>query len=95
MVLVLANTLPIVEPIPIPDTICSAGLTLMQDVGFGVRFVVCNQETLYEASADQLVVKGKIILPYARIWPGISMAANFMVCAGARLGARSLKLVRG
>lgn len=93
MVLVLAKPLPIVEPIPIPDTICSAGLILIQDVGYGARFVVANRETVYEVGIDQLVVQGKIVLPWNVIWPGICQAMRFMTDRPMTVGSKLLRVV--
>lgn len=92
MALVLASTLPLVEPVPIHDTICSAGLITIQDVGFGARFVVANRETLCDTEADFLVVRAKLVLPYNVIWPGICQSMRFMT---ARPTTKLLRVVKG
>lgn len=68
----------LLEPVPIDDTLCTGGLKLIEDVGFGARFVVCNEETLYEDDSTAFVVKGKLVLPWHLVWPGLVMTANFM-----------------
>lgn len=94
MVLAVAKVLPIVEPVPIPDTICSAGLIAIQDVGYGARFVVANRETLFETGTDYLAVKAKIVLPWNVIWPGICQAMKFMTAQPLSSG-RLLRVVKG
>jgi len=73
----------LVEPVPIEDTLCTGGLKLIEDVGFGARFVVCNEQSVYEdpsaaAGHTEFVIKGKLVLPWHHVWPGLVMTANFM-----------------
>ena len=91
MSLVTEESLPLVEPVPIEDELCS-GLALIEDVaGIAARFVLYHTQTLYEVGATVFVVKKKIILPYAAIPFGVKMTAEFMARRGAR--GRMLQLV--
>ena len=63
MVLILADNLPLIEPVPIDDELCS-GLALIEDVsGIAARFVFYHTQTLYEVGATAFVVKKKLVLP--------------------------------
>jgi hypothetical protein len=65
MALILADTLPLIEPVPIDDELCS-GLALIEDVsGIAARFVFYHTQTLYEAGATAFVVK-KVAVPMER-----------------------------
>lgn len=89
----LFGGLPIVEPIPIEDKLCTA-LVCIEDVGFGARFVLAHRQTIYEAGTICMVVKEKIILPNEWIPPGIAMASNFMARKCVRVaGSHLLRLV--
>ena len=91
MALVTEESLPLVEPVPIDDELCS-GLALIEDVaGVAARFVLYHTQTLYEVGATVFVVKKKIILPYAAIPFGVRMTAEFMARRAAR--GRMLQLV--
>jgi len=91
MALVIAENLPLVEPVPIDDELCS-GLALIEDVaGIAARFVFYNAQTLYEAGATVFVVKNKIVLPYGAIPFGASMTAEFMARRAGR--GRMLQIV--
>jgi len=94
MGLVVAKKLPIVEPIPIQDTVCSAGLVLVQDLGYAARFVLANKQTCYELGTEEVVVAAKIVLPYDVIWPGISRSLNFMT-GSPGIPVKPLRLVKG
>lgn len=90
MALVFAENIPLVEPVPIEDELCS-GLARIEDVGgIAARFVLYHVQTLYEVGATACVVKRKIILPYEAIPPSIEMAVGFMA---RRSGERLLRLV--
>jgi hypothetical protein len=89
MVLILADNLPLIEPVPIDDELCS-GLALIEDVsGIAARFVFYHTQTLYEAGATAFVVKKKVVLPYGAIPFGAKMTAEFM----ARRTGRLLRIV--
>jgi hypothetical protein len=91
MSLVNEESLPLVEPVPIEDELCS-GLALIEDVaGIAARFVLYHTQTLYEVGTTVFVVKKKIILPYAAIPFGVKMTAEFMARRGGR--GRMLQLV--
>jgi len=91
MALVVAERLPLVEPVPIEDELCS-GLALVEDVaGVAARFVLYHTQTLYEVGATVFVVKKKIVLPYGAIPPGVEIAANFMARRAGR--GRMLEVV--
>jgi hypothetical protein len=63
MALVTEESLPLVEPVPIDDELCS-GLALIEDVaGVAARFVLYHTQTLYEVGATVFVVKKKIVMP--------------------------------
>jgi hypothetical protein len=86
----------IVEPVPIIDTLCTGGLVLIEDLGFGARFVLASQQTIYEANIKQNVIAAKIVVPYEVIWPSIHFSAAFMARRQlATGGARLLRLVKG
>ena len=90
MVLILADNLPLIEPVPIDDELCS-GLALIEDVsGIAARFVFYHTQTLYEAGATAFVVKKKVVLPYGAIPFGAKMTAEFMA---RRTGGRLLRIV--
>jgi len=91
MSLVTEERLPLVEPVPIEDELCS-GLALIEDVaGIAARFVLYHTQTLYEVGTTVFVVKKKIILPYAAIPFGVKMTAEFMARRAGR--GRMLQLV--
>jgi hypothetical protein len=90
MALILADTLPLIEPVPIDDELCS-GLALIEDVsGIAARFVFYHTQTLYEAGATAFVVKKKVVLPYGAIPFGAKITAEFMA---RRTGGRLLRIV--
>jgi hypothetical protein len=85
------ENLPLVEPVPIEDELCS-GLALIEDVaGIAARFVLYHTQTLYEVGTTVFVVKKKIIMPYAAIPFGVKMTAEFMARRAG--GGRMLQLV--
>jgi hypothetical protein len=54
MALILADTLPLIELVPIDDELCS-GLALIEDVsGIAARFVFYHAQTLYEAERHRV-----------------------------------------
>ena len=79
------------EPVPISDDLC-AGLALIEDLGFGARFVLYANETCYEAGSPVFVVKRKIVLPMAAIEPGLDMTLAWL--RTARIAGQGLRLVR-
>jgi hypothetical protein len=84
----------LIEPVPIEDDLCT-GLALIEDVGFGGRFVLYARQTCYESASTVLVVKRKIVLPLSAILPGIEMATRFIARrAAACAGERLMQLVR-
>jgi hypothetical protein len=90
MALVFAENIPLVEPVPIEDELCS-GLARIEDVGgIAARFVLYHVQTLYEVGATAFVVKRKIILPYEAIPPSIEMTVGYMA---RRSGERLVHLV--
>ena len=91
MALVTEESLPLVEPVPIEDELCS-GLALIEDVaGVAARFVLYHTQTLYEVGATIFVVKRKIVMPYTAIPYGVKMTAEFMARRAG--GGRMLQLV--
>jgi hypothetical protein len=91
MALVTEESLPLVEPVPIDDELCS-GLALIEDVaGVAARFVLYHTQTLYEVGATVFVVKKKIVMPYTAIPYGVKMTAEFMSRRASR--GRMLQLV--
>jgi len=86
---VLADKLPLIEPVPVDDELCS-GLAMIEDVsGIAARFVFYHTQTIYEAGASAFVVKKKVVLPYGAIPFGAKMTAEFM----ARRTGRLLRIV--
>jgi hypothetical protein len=78
MALVFAENIPLIEPVPVEDELCS-GLARIEDVGgIAARFVLYHVQTLYEVGDTAFVVKRKIILPYKAIPPGIEMTVGYM-----------------
>lgn len=69
--------LPLIEPVPIDDELCS-GLAMIEDLGFGGRFVFFAKQTSYETGTDLLVVKRKIVLPTDVIGPCFERAIDFL-----------------
>jgi len=91
MALVIAENLPLIEPVPIEDELCS-GLALIEDVsGIAARFVFYHAQTLYEAGATVFVVKNKIVLPYGAVPFSVTMTAEYMARRAAR--GRMLQIV--
>ena len=89
MALILQDSLPLIEPVPVDDELCS-GLALIEDVsGVATRFVFYHTQTIYEAGASAFVVKKKVVLPYGAIPFGAKMTAEFM----ARRTGRLLRIV--
>lgn len=88
------NGLPVVEPVPVEDKICS-GLAFIEDMGWGARFVLVSVQRLYEGDQQQICsVKEKIVLPTNAIRPGISMASDFIARKVVRVaGSHLLRLV--
>lgn len=82
----------LIEPVPVDDDLCTE-LALIEDLGWGARFVLVSQQTCYEAGTPVCVVKRKIALPYAAIRPAIGMAIAFMGRRPPRVG-RVLRLVK-
>lgn len=79
-----AHNLSLIEPVPIDDDLCS-GLAQIEDVGLGARFVFFARQTSYEAAAQVLVVKRKIVLPLDVIIPSLETAIAFLAhCEDAR-----------
>ncbi|HEX4114169.1 MAG TPA: hypothetical protein VH020_16670 [Stellaceae bacterium] len=72
-----ANELPLIEPVPIDDDLCS-GLAQIEDVGLGARFVFFARQMSYEAESQVLVVKRKIVLPLDVIIPSLETAIAFL-----------------
>jgi hypothetical protein len=85
----------LIEPVPIMDTLCTGGLVLIEDLGFGARFVLASQQTVYEVGVEQNAVAAKIVVPYERCWPGIHLSATFMARRQVTASARLLRLVKG
>jgi hypothetical protein len=87
-------TLTLIEPVPVDDDLCT-GLAMIEDLGFGARFVCYHRETIYETGESICVVKRKIVLPMEAIVPGVEMTLRFLgrravVVAGSGL----LRLVK-
>jgi hypothetical protein len=83
----------LLEPVPVEDELCTR-LALIEDLGFGARFVLAHNETVYETGQRICVVKRKIVLPYAEIRPGIDLALRFLARhAAAAAGRRVLRAV--
>lgn len=68
----------LLEPTPAEDVLCSGGLQLIEDLGFGARFVVCAKQTCYEEGVPQIIVVGKLVFPWEEVWPMLCSTANFM-----------------
>lgn len=51
----------LVEPVAIDDELCS-DLALVEDLGFGARFVLVSRQTVYESGDEVMAVKSKIVL---------------------------------
>lgn len=82
------------ELVPIEDALCTR-LHVIEDLGFGARFVLTHDQTLYETGAPISVIKHKIVLPYAEIRPGIDMAVAFLARRAVRMtGQRLLRQVK-
>lgn len=87
---------PLVEPVPIQDTLCTGGLVMVEDLGFGARLVLASRQTVYEVNQEQNIIAAKIVLPYETCWPSIQYAAAFMARRQIAFGGtRLLSLVRG
>lgn len=71
----------LVEPVPVDDDLCTR-LALIEDIGFGARFVLTHEQTCYESGTTLTVVKRKIILPKDAIMPGIEMTLAFLAQRG-------------
>lgn len=84
----------LVEQVPIEDDLCSR-LALIEDLGFGARFVLSHDQTVYETGEQISAVKRKIVLPYEAIRPGVDMALSFLARRAVVVsGQRLLRLVR-
>lgn len=91
-VVMLPLDMKLIEPVPIDDCLCTE-LVMIEDLGFGARFVVANRQTCYEAGTPIAVVKQKIVLPYASIQPAVVMTVDFLGRRMGRAAGRSLGLV--
>jgi hypothetical protein len=76
------------EPVPVEDDLCTS-LALIEDLGFGARFVLTTRQTLYETNDALIVVKRKIVLPYEGIAPGVQMAVAFLARRTATAAGKS------
>lgn len=68
----------LLEPVPVEDTLCLAGLVKIEDVGFGARFVFAHTQVCYEDGSEQRVVKVKVVLTWDDAWKGLWMTWRFM-----------------
>lgn len=68
---------PLIEPVPIEDDLCS-GLALIEDVDLGLRFVLFHRQTCYETGETVLVVKRKIVLPVSAVRPALEYVAGHL-----------------
>lgn len=84
----------LIEPVPIDDDLCT-GLALIEDLGFGARFVLIAEQTVYEAGEPALVIKRKIVLPDAAIVSGLTLALQWVAARTGRFARDTfLRLVR-
>jgi hypothetical protein len=74
-----AAELRLVEPVPIEDELCT-GVAVIEDLGFGARYVIYNAQTLYETGERVCVVKRKLVFPWDGITAGHDLTAQFMEC---------------
>jgi hypothetical protein len=72
------DELGLLEPVPIKDELCTAGLVRIDDLGFGARFVLANKETCSEDGSEQRIVVIKAVLTWDAIWAGLWMTWSFM-----------------
>jgi hypothetical protein len=79
----------LVEPVPIEDDLCSE-LALIEDLGFGARFVLVSHQNVYETGEKVSVIKRKIVLPTYAIPPGVEMTLAFMSRKAVRAAGQSL-----
>jgi hypothetical protein len=83
----------LIEPVPIEDELCT-GLALIEDLGFGARFVLFAEQTSYESGGAVVnVVKRKIVVPIEAIGPGIALVFAFLARRAGAAGQRLLRLV--
>jgi hypothetical protein len=75
----------LLEPVPVEDTLCTAGLVRIEDVGFGARFVLAHKQTCYEDGTEQRVIKLKVILTWDDVWKGLWMTWQFMARRAGKL----------
>lgn len=68
--------LALIEPVPVEDDLCTQ-LALIEELGFAARFVLVQQQTCYETGQPIVVVKRKIVMPYAAARDSINMSAAF------------------
>lgn len=71
------NGLPLIEPVLIDDDLCTA-LATIEDLQFGVRFVLVAEQTCFELNERVLSVKRKIVLPRHAIRPALDMTTQFL-----------------
>jgi len=73
----------ITEPVPIDDDLCGE-LAMIEDLGFGARFVVVATQTIYETGEQVRVVKRKIVLPDRAIFAAFDMVLRWIAARAAR-----------
>lgn len=73
--------LPLIEPVPIDDDLCT-GLATIEDADVGARFVFYTRQTSFEARAQVLIVRRKIVLPIEAIMPALELAVRFSAQIG-------------
>jgi hypothetical protein len=83
----------LIEPVPIEDELCT-GLALIEDLGFGARFVFFAEQTVYESGGAVVnVIKRKIVVPVDAIGPGLKIVFGFLARRAGAAGHRLLRLV--
>lgn len=75
---VATDNLPLIEPVPIDDDLCT-GLAAIETISAGIaRFVFFSRQTMYETGTEMLVVKRKIVQPVEAIALNVEMAIRFL-----------------
>jgi hypothetical protein len=70
--------LPLVEPVPIDDDLCSA-IALIEPVWIGARLVFVAEQTCHESGSRVLQIKRKVVLPLEALEQICAMALRHVV----------------
>ncbi len=87
----MSEALPLIEPTPIDDDLCT-GLALIEELGWGARFVFDSRQSCYESGDEVRVVRRKIVLPVSALGPLAEQLGALL--ARRRRSRGSLHLVR-